>query len=67
MVFAERTDTSLRYGILETIRQFAAEQLLLVDGEDASLELRRLHANYFKDACTRMEDRTVRLAAGSHP
>jgi non-specific serine/threonine protein kinase len=56
MVFAERTDTSLRYGILETIRQFAAEQLLLVDGEDASLELRRLHADYFKDACTRMED-----------
>jgi predicted ATPase/class 3 adenylate cyclase len=56
MVYAERTHTSLRYGILETIRQFAAEQLLLVDGEDASLELRRLHADYFKDACTRMED-----------
>jgi predicted ATPase/class 3 adenylate cyclase len=56
MVYAERTDTSLRYGILETIRQFAAEQLLGVDGEDTSLDLRRLHADYFKDSCTRMED-----------
>ena len=56
MVYAERADTSLRYGILETIRQFAAEQLLSVDGEDALLELRRLHADYFRDSCTRMED-----------
>jgi predicted ATPase/class 3 adenylate cyclase len=56
MVYAERTDTSLRYGILETIRQFAAEQLLLVDGEDASLELRRLHANSFKVSCSQMEE-----------
>ena len=51
LVVAERVAESLRYRLLETIRQFATEQLLQADGEVAALEGRRLHAEYFLALC----------------
>ena len=47
LVTAERSSGSLRYGLLETIRQYAVEQLLQVDGDDAAHETRRLHAEHY--------------------
>jgi predicted ATPase len=47
LVTAERTSGTLRYAMLETIRQYAVEQLLQVDGDDAAYETRRLHAEHF--------------------
>ncbi|HTT60116.1 MAG TPA: adenylate/guanylate cyclase domain-containing protein [Acidimicrobiales bacterium] len=51
LVGAERTSTDLRYRLLETIRQYSAEQLLQVDGESEALLSRRRHAAYFLDLC----------------
>ena len=47
LVSAERTSGTLRYSLLETIRQFAVEQLLQIDGPDAAHEARRLHAEHY--------------------
>lgn len=47
LVTAERSSGSLRYGLLETIRQYAVEQLLQVDGDDNARETRRLHAEHY--------------------
>jgi predicted ATPase/class 3 adenylate cyclase len=55
LVAAERGDSSLRYRLLETIRQFAADRLLDVDGERAMYELRTLHAEYFLNLCEMAE------------
>ncbi|MGC2484815.1 MAG: adenylate/guanylate cyclase domain-containing protein [Acidimicrobiales bacterium] len=51
LVGAERSSTALRYRLLETIRQFAAEQLLQIDGESEALLVRRRHAAYFLNLC----------------
>jgi predicted ATPase len=48
LVTAERSSGSLRYGLLETIRQYAIEQLLQVDGDERAYETRRLHAEYYQ-------------------
>jgi predicted ATPase/class 3 adenylate cyclase len=51
LVGAERTSTALRYRLLETIRQYAADQLLQIDGEAEALRARRRHATYFLELC----------------
>ncbi len=47
LVTAEHSSGALRYGLLETIRQYAVEQLLQVDGDDMAHETRRLHAEHY--------------------
>lgn len=46
LVVAEPADGSLRYRLLETIRQFAAERLIESGGTEAD-ELNRAHCRYF--------------------
>ena len=50
LVSGERTSTAFRYRLLETIRQYAADQLIQV-GEGVASEVRRRHADYFRDLC----------------
>jgi len=47
LVVADRSAGSVRYRLLETIRQFAAQDLLRAVGDDAVLALRTLHADYY--------------------
>jgi predicted ATPase/class 3 adenylate cyclase len=47
LVTGERRSSSLRYRLLETIRQFASEQLALDGGDDAVAEVRRVHAEHY--------------------
>ena len=47
LVTAEHNDDGLRYRLLETIRQYAAEQLIATGGEAEILDVRARHANYF--------------------
>jgi len=49
LVSAERTTTAVRYKLLETVRQFAADQMLQSDGEMAARDFRERHAAYFFD------------------
>lgn len=51
LVTGERTSTALRYRLLETIRQYAADQLLQIDGEIVAREVRDRHAAYFFELC----------------
>jgi predicted ATPase len=51
LVTGERTSTTLRYRLLETIRQYAADQLLQIDGEIVAREVRDRHAAYFFELC----------------
>lgn len=47
LVTAEHASTNLRYRLLETIRQYAADQLLQVSAEGETLMVRRRHAEYY--------------------
>jgi predicted ATPase/class 3 adenylate cyclase len=47
LVVAERTPASVRYRLLETIRQYAAQELLRSGGEDQVVAARDRHAGYF--------------------
>jgi predicted ATPase/class 3 adenylate cyclase len=47
LVIAERTPESVRYRMLETIRQYAAQELLRSCGEDEVVAARDRHAGYF--------------------
>jgi predicted ATPase/class 3 adenylate cyclase len=47
LVLAERTTESVRYRLLETIRQYAAQELLRTQGDDEVLRVRDRHAEYF--------------------
>jgi predicted ATPase/class 3 adenylate cyclase len=47
LVVAERTPESVRYRMLETIRQYAAQELLRSGGEDHVVAVRDGHAGYF--------------------
>jgi predicted ATPase/class 3 adenylate cyclase len=47
LVVAERTPESVRYRMLETIRQYAAQELLRSCGEDEVITTRDRHAGYF--------------------
>jgi predicted ATPase/class 3 adenylate cyclase len=47
LVIAERAPETVRYRMLETIRQYAAEELLRSCGEDEVVAARDRHAGYF--------------------
>lgn len=51
LVTAERTSSSLRYRLLETIRQYAADQLIQIGGEEQAVQLRQLHAAHYLALC----------------
>ena len=51
LVAGERASTSLRYRLLETIRQYAADQLAQVGGDAEVLGVRLLHADYYLGLC----------------
>ena len=51
LVIADRVGNSLRYRLLETIRQYAADQLLQVGGELEMLDARNRHAQHYLDLC----------------
>jgi len=47
LVVAEHSRDSVRYRLLETIRQYCAQELLRAAGEDEVLRVRARHADYF--------------------
>ena len=47
LVVADHSAGDVRYHLLETIRQYAAQELLRADGDDAVLDLRTRHAEYY--------------------
>jgi tetratricopeptide (TPR) repeat protein len=51
LVAAERSSTSLRYRLLETIRQYAADQLIEVGGEADATKARHRHAEHYLQLC----------------
>jgi predicted ATPase len=51
LVTGERTSTALRYRLLETIRQYATDQLLQIDGEIVARQVRGRHAAYYFELC----------------
>ncbi len=51
LVSAERASSSLRYRLLETIRQYAADQLSQVGAEGETTRLRELHAEHYLALC----------------
>lgn len=51
LVIAERTSSSLRYRLLETIRQYATDQLIQVGGEESIRRARDLHADHYLSFC----------------
>ena len=51
LVAGERASTSLRYRLLETIRQYAADQLAQVGGDAEVLGVRLMHADYYLGLC----------------
>ena len=51
LVTAERASSSLRYRLLETIRQYAADQLIQIGGEEQTIRSRQLHAEHYLALC----------------
>jgi predicted ATPase/class 3 adenylate cyclase len=47
LVLADRTASAVRYRMLETIRQYSAEELLRLVGDGEVLRIRDRHADYF--------------------
>jgi predicted ATPase/class 3 adenylate cyclase len=47
LVVADRTASAVRYRLLETIRQYSAQELLRLAGEDEVLRIRDRHAAYY--------------------
>jgi predicted ATPase/DNA-binding SARP family transcriptional activator len=47
LVVAERSSGSLRYRLLETIRQYAAERFLAAEGDVAARQVRNDHAQFY--------------------
>jgi predicted ATPase/DNA-binding SARP family transcriptional activator len=47
LVVAERSSGSLRYGLLETIREYAADQLAQSGGEAETRQTRSAHADFY--------------------
>jgi predicted ATPase/class 3 adenylate cyclase len=47
LVVADHGPDAVRYRLLETIRQYCAEDLLRASGEDVTFRLRAAHADYF--------------------
>ena len=61
LITAERGPTTLRYRLLETIRQYAAEALVREDGERERAEVERRHATHYLRVC---EEAEVALRGG---
>ena len=55
LVVAERSSGSLRYSLLETVRQYGAERLLATGGEAALGRARFAHAEYYLQLAERAE------------
>jgi predicted ATPase len=55
LVVAERSSGSLRYSLLETIRQYGAERLVATGGEAALGRTRTAHAEYYLQLAERAE------------
>jgi hypothetical protein len=51
LVIADHSATALRYQLLETIRQFAANELMQIDGQDEVETLRSRHADHYLELC----------------
>ncbi|HTW10142.1 MAG TPA: hypothetical protein VME46_21750, partial [Acidimicrobiales bacterium] len=51
LVVAERSSGSLRYRLLETIRQYASDKLVHSGGEVAVAQVRSAHAQYYLKLC----------------
>ena len=51
LVTVERLSTSVRYRLLETIRQYAADELVQVGGEVDATRTRQLHADHYLRLC----------------
>jgi predicted ATPase len=51
LVNVERTSGTFRYRMLETIRQYAADRLLEIDGESGVHDVRRRHAEFYLEVC----------------
>jgi len=47
LVVAERTADSMRYRLLETIRQYCAQELLRAEGDAGVAQIRSRHADYY--------------------
>ena len=60
LVVAERVSTTLRYRLLETIRQYAADQLIQLDGEILASGARRRHAEHYLELCETASPELVR-------
>jgi predicted ATPase/DNA-binding SARP family transcriptional activator len=59
LVEARRSSGSLRYSLLETVRQYAAERLLAAGGEDALRRTRSAHSEYYLQLAERAEPMIV--------
>jgi tetratricopeptide (TPR) repeat protein len=61
LVVAEYTSQAVRYRLLETIRQYSAQELLRAAGDDEVLRVRDRHADYYlslaKIACAELSGR----------
>jgi predicted ATPase/DNA-binding SARP family transcriptional activator len=55
LVVAERSSGSLRYSLLETVRQYGAERLVVEDGEAELQRARTAHAEYYLQLAERAE------------
>lgn len=49
LLLADHSAESVRYHLLETIRQYSAQELLRAAGDDAVLDLRTRHAEYYRE------------------
>ena len=63
LVIAEHSSTTLRYHLLETIRQYAAEQLVRTSTPSEIHEIRRGHAEYYR---AQSEEAAASLWGGPH-
>ena len=48
LVIADHIPSAVRYRLLETIRQYSAQELLRSEGDDSVLEVRGQHAKYYR-------------------
>ena len=55
LVVPERSSVSLRYSLLETVRQYGAERLKAADGEAELERARTAHAQYYLELAERAE------------
>ena len=59
LVIADRLENSLRYRLLETIRQYAADQLIQLGGESEMLDVRDRHAGFYLARCLELAPHTL--------